>query len=171
SFDPATGIETVLHSFQNDGVDGYGPFAGLSSIHGILYGTTASGGAYNQGTVFSLEPATGTETMLHSFASGADGAFPVAELIPLNGVLYGTTYHGGRGDYGVVFSIDPASGKESVLHAFGKGMDGSYPQADLKDIKGRLYGTTFEGGTSGSGAVFSINLSIGKEKVLYSFQN
>jgi uncharacterized repeat protein (TIGR03803 family) len=37
------GAEKVLHSFADDG-DGYFPFAGLTSVDGTLYGTTAAGG-------------------------------------------------------------------------------------------------------------------------------
>jgi uncharacterized repeat protein (TIGR03803 family) len=46
--------------------------------------------------------------------------------------------------------------------------DGTYPQADLIDLKGTLYGTTSAGGASGGGTVFSITPS-GKETVLHSF--
>jgi len=43
---------------------------------GDLYGTTQSGGANNEGTVFKLAP-TGVETVLYSFGSQPlDGAVP-----------------------------------------------------------------------------------------------
>jgi uncharacterized repeat protein (TIGR03803 family) len=57
----------------------------------------------------------------------------------------------------------------SSLHVFGRSKgDGTYPQADLIDLKGTLYGTTSAGGASGGGTVFSITTS-GKETVLHSF--
>lgn len=47
--------ETVLHSFN--GGDGNNPVASLvASPGGVLYGTTAGGGASEAGTVFSLSP-------------------------------------------------------------------------------------------------------------------
>ena len=62
-----------------------------------------------------------------------------------------------------------------VLHSFGGSGDGSVPYASLINVKGRLYGTTVEGGsssctfyTSGCGTVFSITPS-GTETVLHSF--
>jgi uncharacterized repeat protein (TIGR03803 family) len=93
--------ETVLHSFAGDS-DGANPAAGLViGKDGTLYGTTQYGGTSNLGTVFQLTPPTkvgGTwsETVLHSFAGGSDGANPVAGLvIGQNGALYGTTTLGG----------------------------------------------------------------------------
>jgi len=58
----------------------------------------------------------------------------------------------------------------SVIHSFGFGAssDGSAPFSPLfQDNKGRLYGTTFAGGT-GYGAIYQISAT-GKEKVIYSF--
>ena len=54
----ATGwSESILHSFNNDGVDGYGPYGGviLDGI-GNLYGTTTAGGALGGGTVYEITP-------------------------------------------------------------------------------------------------------------------
>ena len=59
-----TGTETVLHSFANDGTDGYRPYAGLViDKTGNLFGTTYSGGANSYGTVFKVTP-SGTETVV-----------------------------------------------------------------------------------------------------------
>jgi uncharacterized repeat protein (TIGR03803 family) len=49
------GTETVLHRF-GEGSDGKNPSASLTDFNGTLYGTTASGGASGDGTVFSLTP-------------------------------------------------------------------------------------------------------------------
>ena len=52
-----TWTETVLHSFNSNGVDGYNPEAGLiMDAAGNLYGTTNAGGAYGYGTVFEVTP-------------------------------------------------------------------------------------------------------------------
>ena len=51
-----SGGETVLHKFANYPSDGGYPSAGLINIEGTLYGTTAEGDAYDDGTVFSLSP-------------------------------------------------------------------------------------------------------------------
>ena len=49
--------ESVLHSFNDNGVDGWEPSAGLvRDAAGNLYGTTYSGGAHGYGTVFEITP-------------------------------------------------------------------------------------------------------------------
>jgi uncharacterized repeat protein (TIGR03803 family) len=71
------------------------------------------------------------ETVLHSFASGMDGIDPAADLIDVNGTLFGTTYGGGAYGYGAVFSLVPNTGAETVLHAFGNRTDGQAPADSL----------------------------------------
>ena len=180
SVNPATGAETVLHSFSSEDQGGYNPQAGLTHVHGVLYGTATNGGEFGNGAVFSIDPSTGTYAVLHSFGTGADGDAPESNLISVHGTLYGTTFGGGTGmpcggaqsGCGTVFSIDLRTGKESVLYAFKKnGADGTTPVAGLIDVQGTLYGTTILGGDSNAGTGYSINLSTGAETVLYSFKS
>ena len=166
----------VLYNFRK-GTDGAYPEASLLNVSGTLYGTTAGGGAFGRGTVFSISK-SGSEMVLHSFGKGTDGAYPDGGLINVSGALYGTTEFGGAyggtlGD-GNVYSIDK-SGVENVLHNFGKSTDGANPQGCLIDVDGTLYGTTTSGGAYGResggigfGTVFSISTS-GAEKVIHSF--
>jgi uncharacterized repeat protein (TIGR03803 family) len=162
-----TGKETVLYSFAG-GFDGAFPYAGLvRDVAGNLYGTTVYGGISRAcpsgcGVVFKLDP-TGKETVLHSFAGGADGGNPLAGLVrDTAGNLYGTTSYGGDlsgcGGFGcgVVFKLDP-TGTETVLYSFTGGPDGGHPWAGLVlDAAGNLYGTTYYGGASGQGVVFQL---------------
>jgi uncharacterized repeat protein (TIGR03803 family) len=186
SIDMNTGAEKVLYSFCNQGgrncTDGSAPEARLLYVNGTLFGTTASGTDYGYGTVFSVDPATGVETVIHSFAGGpSDGGRPEAGLINVNGILYGTTFDGGAYDGGTVFSINPSAGAEStgadsLVYSFcsrSNCTDGAAPQAGLIAVNGMLYGTTDGGGANCSnncgGTVFSVNPSTGGETVLYSF--
>jgi len=168
----AGGRETVLYTFAG-GTDGANPAAGvIRDSEGNLYGTTASGGAYANGTVFKVTKA-GVETVLHAFTGGSDGAVPLGGLIEYKGNLYGTTFDGGvrNGGCGVVFRVSK-TGKETVLYTFCLGnsdLDGAQPAAGLiRDAKGNLYGTTEFGGAGGVGTVFKLTKA-GKETVLYNF--
>jgi uncharacterized repeat protein (TIGR03803 family) len=50
-----SGVETPLHSFTGNPADGCAPFGGLiTGSSNQLYGTTASGGTSNNGTIFQL---------------------------------------------------------------------------------------------------------------------
>jgi uncharacterized repeat protein (TIGR03803 family) len=155
----------VLYSF-GAAPDGEGPDANLIAVNGTFYGTTSGGGAYGDGTVYSITTA-GEEHVLHSFGSGSDGNDPEAGLIDVNGTLYGTTALGGTRGRGTVFSMT-MGGDENVLHSFNKRSDGVSPYASLIDVNGTLYGTTTGGGKQGGGTVFSITTS-GTEQVLHSF--
>jgi uncharacterized repeat protein (TIGR03803 family) len=178
TLDPQTGAESLLHSFFG-GSDGYVPEGWLISVKGTLYGTTMSGGSdgcfgYGCGTVFAVNRKTGAETVLHAFISGADGAFPSAGLVAVNGTLYGTTTQGGgnvscSNGCGTVFAINPKTGAETVVYAFTGGSDGSDPAAGLINVKGTLYGTTAAGGAHAAGTVFALDPQTGAHTVLYSF--
>ena len=180
----------TLHKFTG-GKDGASPYSTLIFDKlGNLYGTTASGGANNAGTVFSLTPGTSgwTKTVLYSFSGGADGGNPYAGLISDSaGNLYGTTKNGGSSNCkgcGVVFKLAPTSKggwTESVLYSFLGGLDGAYPGAALVfDGVGNLYGTTEGGGPgdcsvngiNGCGVVFELTTTTGgawTESSLYGF--
>jgi len=163
-----SGSETVLYSFKGGSGDGENPDAGLINVKGTLYGTTQSGGANDDGTVFSITP-SGAETVLYSFKGGSgDGEYPYAGLLNVKGTLYGATQKGGANDDGTVFKIT-TSGAEALLYSFKGGSDGEYPYGGLLNVKGTLYGTTSQGGGSyRGGTVFAITTS-GKETVLHSF--
>jgi uncharacterized repeat protein (TIGR03803 family) len=171
----ATPQYKVVFNFGSSvyGYDGVYPLAGLINVNGTLYGTTEYGGSYGYGeyvgfgTVYSITTG-GAESVIHSFAGGSDGASPVAGLVDLDGMLYGTTSTDGAYGAGTVFSIRPTGEQYQVLHAFGSGSDGAEPMAGLVALKGKLYGTTYAGGAYGYGTVFSITTG-GKEAVLHSF--
>jgi uncharacterized repeat protein (TIGR03803 family) len=166
----------VVYNFGTNPADGEGPKASLIDVGGTLYGTTWGGGGnlcYSSyyintcGTVFSVTPG-GSEKVLHRFSGTAyDANLPIAGLIDVGGTLYGTTYGGGRYDWGAVYTIT-TGGTENVLYSFGAGSDGRNPYAGLIDIGSTLYGTTDAGGAYNAGTVFSITLS-GTENVLHSF--
>ena len=193
----AASNERVLYNFN--GTDGDGPNGLIFDAAGNLYGTTAAGGGSGCnggcGTVFELTPGLNgqwAETVLYSFCAASnctDGAVPLAGLIfDAAGNLYGTTEQGGSYSgclgysCGTAFQLSPgANGKwtEKVLHSFGKGQDGWWPDAGLiLDAAGSLYGTTSRGGGVSScngndcGTVFELTTGANgkwKEKVLHRF--
>lgn len=184
--------ETILYAFRG-GNDGEFPMDRLvADKAGALYGTTANGGQPKCsvssfpgcGIVFKLTPSTSgyTESVLHRFQAGSDGAYPYAGVIvDATGSLYGTTVlggvttcNGGTG-CGTVYKLTPSGGRytESILHAFVGGSDGVQPYADLiADASGALYGTTYGGGTGLGGIAFKLTPSgsLYGESVLYQFQ-
>lgn len=164
------GNETVLYSFKG-APDGNDPGLGTLVLDsaGNLYGTTGGGGngtclgGAGCGTVFKFDTNTGTETILHSFASGADGAIPDSGLIlDPAGNLFGTTDYGGNSrcnnpypGCGTIFKLD-TTGKETILHRF-VGPEGVLPFGGLiRTTAGNLYGTAFAGGDGQRGVVYEL---------------
>jgi uncharacterized repeat protein (TIGR03803 family) len=168
---------STLYSFKNSGDGPHLPMASLIIDNaGNLYGV-ASGGEYNNGTVFKVTSA-GTMTVLYSFKGdqAQDGRGSAASLfMDPAGNLYGTTFVGGiPGDCpdnplaqgcGTVFKLTPA-GEETVLYRFQGLNDGSLPQAGVVvDSDGNVYGTTLnyyeflDGGDGGNGNVYKIDAS------------
>ncbi len=162
------GTLTVLHRFTGS-PDGSLPPSGLLMVKGNLFGTTLSGGTYNNGTVFALNSGTGKTSVLYNFTGGADGAQPYGPVIGDGaGNLYGTTTVGGSNNVGVVFKLDIASRQETVLHTFSS-VDGANPYAGLvRDSAGNLYGTTVNGGAFNFGTVFELDTT-GNLITLHSF--
>lgn len=188
SLDPTTGAEKVLYFFCQKGeycLDGSLPWSGLIDVKGKLYGTTNQGGTgcngeFGCGTVFLLDPGTGKEKVVYSFAGRPDGSAPIGSLIHVKGLLYGTTDTGGTSDFGTAFALDRKAGTEKVLYSFctqANCTDGRNSAFALIDVNGTLYGTTVAGGAdqtgcdnAGCGTVFSLNPKSGAETVLYSFK-
>ena len=181
----ATGAERILHSFAGGAADGANPSAHLViDSAGILYGTTYGGGASGLGTVFEVS-ATGTESILHSFAGGpTDGASPDAGLLLDGDILYGTTSSGSfltaqnggaactnNSGCGTVFGLGINGFPQYTVHAFvGGPTDGQDPVGGLLlGSDGNLYGTTYTGGANANGAGTVFQITPAGETVLYSF--
>ncbi|HUK74099.1 MAG TPA: choice-of-anchor tandem repeat GloVer-containing protein [Candidatus Bathyarchaeia archaeon] len=152
---------------------------------GTLFGTTefANGGS-DAGTLYNVKPGgklcmggvcQWTDTTLHTFAGGSDGATPVVNVVfDSHGNLYGTTYYGGTYNDGTVFkgTLSGGTWNVSVIYTFGAPGDGVYPWAPvIVDSAGNLYGTTEIGGPNGYGTVFELSPSQGgwTETILHSF--
>lgn len=166
-------IYSVLHEF--DGNKGSTPQSGvIQGRDGKLYGTTNSGGSFDKGTVFRLDPygPQPNYSILHEF----DG---IKESIPQSGVIQGSDgkLYGTTGDFskGSVFQID-ISGlvpTYSVLRYFsdpGQTNHASSPGGGLiQSSKGMLYGTlvSISNFDLDKARVFQIDIS--RATPIYSF--
>jgi uncharacterized repeat protein (TIGR03803 family) len=165
--------ETILHSFNANGIDGYKPVGGLTiDASGNLYGTTPSGGSNGQGTAFELSSVQGSwlYSVLYSFvaAPGSDGPYwgPEDKLaLDSGGNLYGTTFTDGAYDCGSVFELSPSEDgiwNYTSLHDFTCGSDGAAPVSTVTfDTEGNMYGTAAGGGNysdcdGGCGVIWEI---------------
>jgi len=171
---PAGGLKTLYSFCKTNCLDGRTPVGGLvQGTDGNYYGTTLSGGANQEGTIFKIT-SSGTLTTLYSFckvAKCADGESPHAGLVQgKDGNFYGTT-QGSPSYDGSVYKITP-SGTLTTLYTFcslSKCADGSSPEGDLiQATDGNFYGTTSLGGPGNGGTIFRLTPS-GALTTLYTF--
>jgi uncharacterized repeat protein (TIGR03803 family) len=181
---------TTLYTFTG-GSDGAYPGVVVADKSGALYATAYSnGGSSFCGTAVQLTPpppgqSTWAEKTIWNFTGGTDSCNPGGLTPASGGAFYGTAEAGGRFGRGTAFQLTPpAQGQtawtEQILWSFGKGTDGSLPDATLIAAKdGTLYGVTENGGSStacqgGCGTVFSLQppkhgRTAWTEQVLWSF--
>ena len=132
---------------------------------------TQTGGAYGDGTIFSIANTGGTLTDLHNFSGGAaDGINPNGGLVLSAGTLYGMSPAGGATGMGMIFSIAATGGPLTDLHNFtGSATDGNEPQGTPVLSGSTLYGATYAGGANGGGVIFSMANTGGTLTDLYDF--
>ena len=146
------------------------PMGSLLLSGNTVYGTASLGGNAGNGTLFKINTDGSGFGVLHTFTSrsgvpltNSDGANPQAELILVDGALYGTAKNGGTSGNGTVFSVNTDGTRFSTLYSFsatnadiGTNFDGAHPVSGLILSGGTLYGTTSSGGAAGSGTIFSL---------------
>lgn len=120
--------------------------------------------------------------IVYRFKRGRDAQVPMADLIAVNGVLYGTTAGGGEygcdggGGCGAAFKVTLSGSQvsESVIYS---ASEGSAPEAALLAVGGVLYGTTQYGGQNSCyyscGTLFSLTPSGSgyAPSILHDFQS
>lgn len=164
---------SFLHSFTPENGDGYLPQGSLRLAGSKLYGMTQRG-VNNQGTIFSINVDGSDYSIVHTFTgSSADGDRPTGSLTLSGSKLYGMTANGGTSHFGTIFSMNLDGSGFSLLHSFAAitppANDGGYPVGSLTLFGTTLYGMTNNGGSSGSGTLFSINTDGSGFRVLQSF--
>jgi uncharacterized repeat protein (TIGR03803 family) len=166
-------VNTDGTGFTNLFSAGPGPQDGLILSGNILYGTEGGGGPSDNGTVYAINTNLTGFTILHSFAdstgysinvTNSDGADPAPGLTLAGYTLYGSMVTGGTSGNGTVYAINTNGTGFTVLHIFSAlsgsnytNSDGASPSAGLTLWGNTLYGTTYEGGSSGYGTVFSLS--------------
>lgn len=167
----------VLYNFEGMAVpptspatnpDGAAPTARLAiDANGVLYGTTSAGGANGGGTAFMLVPdkTAYVFTKLHDFGAPTGYDDNTGGLtLDAGGNLYGLKQLGGANAACELFALfrSPLGGYVyDSLYSFPMSMQtAAMPTGDLEiDARGRLYGTTYSGGTHWSGSVFMLDLT------------
>lgn len=175
---------TSLYSFSaedanNDNTDGAAPAASLTLSSNEFYGTASAGGAAGNGTVFKIGVTGAGFTTLYNFSAvdpdlltNSDGATPLGAIFASGATLYGTASAGGSEPNGTVFKLGTNGTGFAAISSFAvaaTNADGAKPDDNLAISGNTLYGTTEDGGLTGSGTVFKVNLDGTGFTTLYDF--
>jgi uncharacterized repeat protein (TIGR03803 family) len=153
----------------------------LEASDGLIYGalggtdTIYGEGGDDPGLLYKINKDGRGLTVIHRFswtAPMSDGWAPTGALIEdSEGVLYGTTRHGGPLDKGTIFRLNKDGSGFVTLYRFTGGDDGEVPHAGvIEGNDGALYGTTGGIGFNGHGSVYRINKHGSGFRVLRSFE-
>lgn len=144
------------------------------SSDGFLYGTAATGGSKNGGTVFRIRPNGSGFSKLHEFSDSApenvNGYVPYGGVVEgVDGKLYGTCAIDST-NFGTVYSVSK-SGQFTLLHSF-TGTTGSGPgrtpyyESLLQAKPGVFIGGTYLGGALNLGVIFKLTVPVPKPTIV-----
>ncbi len=165
---PASAPGTLVASLYwfTGGADGGVPNGLTLGANGVLYGTTQSGGAYNDGTVFSIATNGAFQTLV-AFNS-TNGSNPQAALtLGPDGDFYGTAQNGGTNNGGTVFKMTP-DGTLTNLAFFSNQNNINPYTALVQGANSNFYGSTQNASAAGDGNIFEMT-SNGTVGIIYSF--
>lgn len=161
-------FSTVIDFTASEAViKGRYPFAGLvADGSGLLWGTTHQGGTANIGTVFKVDPVSGTLSTVAEFtgfAGAVQGAYPMGAMVGDGaGFLWGTTSQGGANGAGTIFKINLSTGVLTTVAEL-ENTDGADPESELvADGRGFLWSTARFNGSTFCGTVFKVRMATGE---------
>lgn len=169
SYDLNSGNISVLHHFDGTST-GDRPSGAPLFINGKVVGFTELGGAFNEGSAYSYDPATSTLINITSYDSPR-ASFPSGSpVLAANGTVYGLGRGGGSNNVGSIFTFDPVNGTSNRVNDFDLSLSGGEPYGSLISASnGLMYGLASEGGEFNSGTLFSYDPVSNTLWLLHSF--
>jgi uncharacterized repeat protein (TIGR03803 family) len=171
-FDPASGLYTVRHDF-NDSTGKHPQCYLLLGTNGKIYGTAIEGGVNNTGTIFEYNTTTNVLVRKQSMgASIVTGRKPNGKMVEASlGVFYGVCQAGGGKNSGTIFKYTLSTNTIEHEGDFESSVSGRNAYGGLmKATNGILYGMTSYGGTgTTAGTLFQFDIAEDSIKVLVNF--
>lgn len=118
---------------------------------------TKTGSFASKGFIYEFDLISKTLSPTVYFNNTLNGRLPYSLIISsADSKIIGLTGFGGVEDEGTLFELDSTYNLKK-LYDFGTSPMGKYPNSDLVQLNGILFGTTREGGLYGNGTIYSYN--------------
>jgi uncharacterized repeat protein (TIGR03803 family) len=161
---------SILHEFVGGNTDGATPWASLTILGNVLFGTTTYGSLNGYGTVYKINTNGSNYHILHSFDLNPYGANPYCTVTVKDSVLYGVTMNGGLNNKSVFYRIDTSGNNFAKIRDFDS-LGGWKPYGEIIILGDSAYGMTSSGGDYNSGVIYKMNLNGSGYQKLHSFGN
>ncbi len=163
------GSQTHTVNYNNSAIKGKSSLYRLAEgLNGKLYGVTSSGGVYDGGVIYEVNPVTDTYTPKYEHGANltTDGYGFTSELLLYNNEFYGTSSFGPNSvsfaatsyGAGVIFKWNPTTNVYTKLANFDS-LVGGLPIGGLKLYNNKMYGVTNFGGLTSNGTIYEFDPS------------
>lgn len=172
AFDPVTNQFTNVRVLTVD--EGQNLTAGvIQAPSGRLFGTAAGFGAFNHGSIFSLDPSGANFAVLRQGEPNSRGHQPRAAVVAgPDGRLYGTTYSGGKAaTAGAIFRLNRDGSNFAIAWGRDSGsltQPGAFQAGMTLFADGNFYGTA-DAGSGNSGSLYVYQPGSSTASVLHGF--
>lgn len=187
SVDASGNRTTVIDFGDSTGAPGQYPdsmayFPGLLGLGSTVLVADGSAGTNSLGALFSIDPATGTRSLLSDFGNSAQGwvdanteSTPVSVMVDPAGRIFVLVQELSTGGGGAVVQVNPSTGDRTLISDFSNSAEGPVGVAPntltwLPRL-GVIGVSDSDAGTGGNGTVFTVNSSTGQRAVLSDFGN
>jgi uncharacterized repeat protein (TIGR03803 family) len=155
---------SIVYSFPRSNNSSNPEACGLTVINNQVYGVSYTGGKYDRGTIYRINPVSGKIETLYEFPLSMN--YPVGNLVRANnGMYYGIAQGGGTNNTGYLYSFDTLANTVGAVFNFPTVDDSP---AGIIHKNGKLYFFSPYGSNAG-GCVASYDLSSNTYSVNYSF--
>ena len=142
----------------------------IYASNGLFYGMTRTGGANNDGVLYSYDYVSNTYTHRFDFDAGPTGDRPSGTLLESGGLFYGLTYTGGSMGGGTLFEFNPTTDVFTKKVDLAASPDGSDPFGSLmQHSNNKLYGLSRIGGDANDGVIFEYDHATSTYTNLHEF--
>jgi uncharacterized repeat protein (TIGR03803 family) len=156
----------VLHSFANVSVtgtnqDGANPITGLTVVGNSFCGSTANGGRYGVGALFSLNTNGAGFAVIRALTNSTDAQNPAGDFAAVGNGFFGTSFGGGAQGTGAIF-VSQTNGAGNLVQSFAlfnadtaTNVAGACPAGSFVLSGTTVYGAATAGGSSANGTLFA----------------